>query len=157
MGEIFLHYLRPDPGARRDRKRLGRGEGSGLGKTSGRGHKGSKQRSGGQISPRYEGGQMPFHMRTPKLRGPYAKTAMPMGPFRTYMTPVNLSRLSVFSAGDVVSPEMLVEKGIIKKAGERVKILADGEITCALTVRAQGFSAAARAKIEAAGGTVEVI
>ncbi len=157
MGEIFLHNLRPDPGSRRDRKRVGRGEGSGVGKTSGRGHKGSKQRSGGQISPRYEGGQMPLHMRTPKLRGPYAKTAMPIGPFRTYMTPVNLSRLAVFSAGDVVSPETLVEKGIIKKADERVKILASGELTCSLTIKAQGFSAAAKAKIEAAGGTVEVI
>jgi large subunit ribosomal protein L15 len=94
MADIFLHNLRPDPGARRDKKRVGRGEGSGLGKTTGRGHKGSKQRSGGRISPRYEGGQMPLHMRTPKLRGPYAKTAMPIGPFRTYMTPVNLSALA---------------------------------------------------------------
>lgn len=157
MGDIFLHNLRPDPGARRDRKRVGRGEGSGVGKTSGRGHKGSKQRSGGRISPRYEGGQMPLHMRTPKLRGPYAKTAMPIGPFRTYMTPVNLSRLSVFAAGEVVSPETLAEKGIIKKADERVKILANGELTQSLTIKAQGFSAAALAKIEAAGGTAEVI
>lgn len=157
MGEIFLHNLRPDPGSRRGPKRVGRGEGSGVGKTSGRGHKGSKQRSGGQISPRYEGGQMPMHMRTPKLRGPYAKTAMPMGPFRTYMTPVNLSRLAVFAVGEVVSPETLVEKGIIKHADERVKILASGELSYSLTVKAQGFSAAAKAKIEAAGGTVEVI
>jgi len=157
MGEIFLHNLRPDPGAKRDRKRVGRGEGSGVGKTSGRGNKGSKQRSGGRISPRYEGGQMPLHMRTPKLRGPYAKTAMPMGPFRTYMTPVNLSRLSVFAEGEVVSPETLLERGIIKKADERVKILANGELACALTIKAQGFSAAAKAKIEAAGGTAEVI
>jgi large subunit ribosomal protein L15 len=157
MGDIFLHNLRPDPGARRDRKRVGRGEGSGVGKTSGRGHKGSKQRSGGRISPRYEGGQMPLHMRTPKLRGPYAKTAMPIGPFRTYMTPVNLSRLAVFAAGEVVSPETLALKGIIKKTDERVKILADGELTHSLTIQAQGFSAAAKAKIEAAGGTAEVI
>jgi large subunit ribosomal protein L15 len=157
MGDIFLHNLRPDPGARRDRKRVGRGEGSGVGKTSGRGHKGSKQRSGGRISPRYEGGQMPLHMRTPKLRGPHAKTAMPIGPFRTYMTPVNLSRLGVFAAGEVVSPEALALKGIIKKADERVKILADGELSYSLTIQAQGFSAAAKAKIEAAGGTAEVI
>lgn len=157
MGEIFLHNLRPDPGSRPDRKRVGRGEGSGWGKTSGRGHKGSKQRSGGQISPRYEGGQMPLHMRTPKLRGPNAKTSMPIGPFRTYMTPVNLSRLAVFAAGEVVSPETLVDKGIIKKADERVKILASGELSYSLTVKAQGFSTAAKAKIEAAGGTVEVI
>lgn len=157
MSEIFLHNLKPAPGARRGKKRVGRGEGSGLGKTAGRGHKGSKQRSGGQISARYEGGQMPLHMRLPKLRGPLAKTAMPIGPFRTYMTPVNLSRLAVFAAGEVVSPETLVEKGIIKKADERVKILATGELGRSLTVKAHGFSAAAAAKIEAAGGTVEVI
>ena len=157
MSEIFLHNLKPNPGARRDKKRVGRGEGSGLGKTAGRGHKGSKQRSGGQISPRYEGGQMPLHMRLPKLRGPLAKTAMPIGPFRTYMTPINLSRLSVFAAGEVVSPEALLEKGIIKKLDERVKILATGELTQPLTIKAHGFSAAAVAKIEAAGGTAEVI
>lgn len=157
MAEIFLHNLRPDPGARRGKKRVGRGEGSGLGKTAGRGNKGSKQRSGGRISPRYEGGQMPLHMRLPKLRGPLAKTAMPIGPFRTYMTPVNLSRLSVFAAGEVVSPETLLEKGIIKKADERVKILASGELAHALTIKAHGFSAAAVTKIEAAGGTAEVL
>ena len=157
MAEIFLHNLKPDPGARRGRKRVGRGIGSGLGKTAGRGNKGSKQRSGGQISPRYEGGQMPLHMRLPKLRGPLAKTAMPIGPFRTYMTPINLSRLAVFGAGEVVSPEALVEKGIIKKVDERIKILASGELTQSLTIRAHGFSAAALAKIEAAGGTAEVI
>jgi large subunit ribosomal protein L15 len=157
MADIFLHNLQPDPGARRDRKRVGRGEGSGVGKTAGRGHKGSKQRSGGRISPRYEGGQMPLHMRLPKLRGPLAKTAMPIGPFRTYMTPINLSRLAVFAAGEVVSPEALLEKGIIKKLDERVKILAAGELTQPLTIKAHGFSATALAKIEAAGGTAEVI
>lgn len=157
MGDIFLHNLRPDPGARRDRKRVGRGEGSGVGKTSGRGHKGSKQRSGGQISSTYEGGQMPLHMRLPKLRGPNAKTAMAIGPFRTYMTPVNLSRLAVYAAGEVVSPDTLLEKGIIKKVDERVKILATGELTLPLTIKAHGFSAAAKAKIEAVGGTVEVL
>ncbi len=157
MAEIFLHTLRPDPGARRERKRVGRGEGSGLGKTAGRGNKGSKQRSGGRISPRYEGGQMPLHMRLPKQRGPLAKTAMPIGPFRTYMTPVNLSRLVVFGPGEVVSPESLLEKGIIKKADERVKILAGGELSHPLIIKAHGFSSAAVAKIQAAGGTVEVI
>jgi large subunit ribosomal protein L15 len=157
MADIFLHTLTPDPGARRERKRVGRGEGSGLGKTAGRGHKGSKQRSGGRISPRYEGGQMPLHMRLPKQRGPLAKTAMPIGPFRTCMTPVNLSRLAVFAPGEVVSPETLLEKGIIKKADERVKILAGGELPHALTIKAHGFSAAAVAKIQAAGGTAEVI
>jgi len=157
MGEIFLHNLRPDPGARRERKRVGRGEGSGLGKTAGRGHKGSNQRSGGRVSPRYEGGQMPLHMRLPKQRGPLAKTAMPIGPFRTYMTPVNLSRLAVFAAGEEVTPETLAEKGIIKKPTERVKILAVGELSQPLVIRAHGFSAAALAKIEAAGGRAEVI
>jgi large subunit ribosomal protein L15 len=157
MGDIFLHNLQPDPGARRDKKRVGRGEGSGVGKTSGRGHKGSKQRSGGRISARYEGGQMPLHMRLPKLRGPNAKTAMPIGPFRTYMTPVNLSRLAVFGAGEVVSPEALMEKGIIKKPDERVKILAMGDLAQPLAIKAHGFSAAALAKIEAAGGSAEVI
>jgi len=157
MGEVFLHKLEPDPGSRRDRKRVGRGEGSGRGKTSGRGHKGSKQRSGGQISPRYEGGQMPLHMRLPKLRGPLAKTAMAIGPFRTYMTPVNLSRLEGFGKDDVVSPESLVQKGIIKKADERVKILGQGELKAPLTIKAHGFSASALKKIKAAGGTAEVI
>ena len=157
MGEIFLHNLVPDPGSRHDKKRVGRGEGSGVGKTAGRGHKGSKQRSGGQISPRYEGGQMPLHMRLPKLRGPLAKTAMPIGPFRTHMTPVNLSRLTGFGKGEVVSPDALLEKGIIKKADERVKILGDGELTQPLTIKAHGFSTSAMAKIQAAGGTAEVI
>ena len=157
MADIFLHNLQPDPGARHRKKRVGRGEGSGWGKTSGRGMNGSKQRSGGQTSPRYEGGQMPLHMRLPKLRGPLAKTAMPIGPFRTYMTPINLSRLSVFASGEVVSPEALLEKGIIKKLDERVKILATGELTQPLTIKAHGFSAAAVTKIEAAGGTAEVI
>src|SRR5674476_425324 len=136
MAEIFLHDLRPTEGSRKKKKRVGRGEGSGLGKTSGRGHKGSKARAGGNISPTYEGGQMPLHMRLPKLRGPHAKTAMAIGPFRTYMTPVNLSRLAVYAAGETVSPDSLVDKGIIKKQDERVKILANGELTLALTIKA---------------------
>lgn len=157
MADVYLHNLKPNPGSKHSRKRVGRGEGSGVGKTSGRGHKGSKQRSGGQISPRYEGGQMPLHMRLPKLRGPLAKTAMPIGPFRTYSTPVNLSRLEGFAADEVVSPETLLERGIIKKLDERVKILGTGELKAALTIKAHAFSAAAVAKIEAAGGTAEVI
>ena len=157
MGEIFLHNLRPAEGSRSKKKRVGRGEGSGIGKTSGKGHKGANARSGGGVSARYEGGQMPLHMRLPKLRGPLAKTAMMIGPFRTYMTPVNISRLSVFEAGGEVTPETLVEKGIIKKVDERVKILGDGELDRALTIRAHGFSASAKTKIEAAGGTVEVL
>ncbi len=157
MAEIFQHDLQPAPGSRKSRKRIGRGEGSGWGKTAGRGHKGANSRSGGRVSARYEGGQMPLHMRLPKLRGPSAKTAMPIGPFRTYMTPVNLSRLEGFAAGDVVSPETLMDRGIIKSPAERVKILAGGELDRALTVRAHGFSAAAKAKIEAAGGTAEIL
>jgi large subunit ribosomal protein L15 len=100
---------------------------------------------------------MPLHMRLPKLRGPLAKTAMPIGPFRTCTTPINLSRLDVFAAGDLVSPETLLERGIIKKLDERVKILATGELSHPLTIKAHGFSAAALVKIEAAGGTAEVI
>jgi large subunit ribosomal protein L15 len=157
MADIFLHKLRPAEGSRSKKKRVGRGEGSGVGKTSGRGHKGSNARSGGRVSARYEGGQMPLHMRIPKLRGPSAKTSMPIGPFRTYMTPVNLSRLAVFTAGEVVSPETLVDKGIVKKVDERVKILAEGELSQPLTIQAHGFSASAKAKIEAAGGTAELI
>lgn len=157
MAEIFQHDLQPAIGSRKSRKRIGRGEGSGWGKTAGRGHKGANSRSGGGVSARYEGGQMPLHMRLPKLRGPSAKTAMAIGPFRTYMTPVNLSRLEGFAAGDVVSPETLVDKGIIKSLAERVKILACGELDRALTVKAHGFSAAAKAKIEAAGGTAETL
>ena len=155
--ELGLHNLRPNPGSTKATKRLGRGKGTGQGKTAGKGHKGYNARSGGGVRPGYEGGQMPLYMRLGKLRGPHMKKSMPIGPFRTYMTPVNLSRLSVFAAGEVVSPETLAEKGIIKKADERVKILANGELTQSLTIKAQGFSAAALAKIEAAGGTAEVI
>ncbi|GAB4243165.1 MAG: 50S ribosomal protein L15 [Thermoleophilia bacterium] len=155
--EIQLHDLRPAPGSRFKKKRVGRGHGSGLGKTCGRGHKGSNARSGGGVPDRYEGGQMPLHMRLPKLRGPHSKDAMPIGPFRTYTTPVNVGRLNVFEAGSVVTPEALVEKGIIKKAEERVKILGEGDLDRALTVKASGFSVSARRKIEEAGGTVEVI
>jgi large subunit ribosomal protein L15 len=157
MAEIFLHNLRPAEGSRKAKKRVGRGEGSGLGKTSGRGANGQKSRAGGQVPARFEGGQMPMHMRLPKLRGPNAKTAMAIGPFRTYMTPVNLSRLDAFAAGAIVSPETLVEKGIIKKLDERYKVLALGELDRPLTIRAHGFSASAQAKIEAAGGSAELL
>jgi large subunit ribosomal protein L15 len=157
MAEIFLHQLKPNEGSRKAKKRVGRGEGSGVGKTSGRGHKGQKARAGGQVPARFEGGQMPLHMRLPKLRGPNAKTAMAIGPFRTYMTPVNLSRLVVFAAGEVVSPEALVEKGIIKKPDERYKVLGGGDLDRPLVVRAHGFSATAQAKIEAAGGSAELL
>lgn len=157
MAEIFLHQLRPTEGSRKQKKRVGRGEGSGLGKTSGRGANGQKSRAGGNIPARFEGGQMPLHMRLPKLRGPNAKTAMAIGPFRTYMVPVNLARLAAFAAGEVVSPETLVEKGILKKLDDRFKVLGGGDLDRPLVVRAHGFSVSAQAKIEAAGGSVELL
>ena len=137
---------------------MGRGEGSGLGKTSGRGAKGQKSRAGGKVPARFEGGQMPLHMRLPKLRGPNAKTAMAIGPFRTYMTPVNLSRLAVFAAGEVVSPRRpWWRRGILKKLDDRFKVLGGGDLDRPLVIRAYGFSASAQAKIEAAGGSVELL
>jgi len=158
MEEIFLHDLKPGSNSRAKRKRVGRGHGSGLGKTSGRGHKGYNSRSGGGVSPRYEGGQMPLHMRLPKLRGPNKKMSMPIGPFRTFTIPVNVGRLAdYFSPGDVVTPDALVEKGIVKKVDVPIKILGDGDLDFALTVKAHGFSASAKSKIEEAGGAVEVL
>jgi large subunit ribosomal protein L15 len=155
--EIGLHSLKPKPGARRPRKRLGRGEGSGLGKTSGRGHKGYGARSGAKRKAAYEGGQNPIHMRMRKLRGPHMKKSMPFEKFRTRTQPVNLADLeSRFDAGDEVTPESLREKGLAKRS-DPVKVLARGEISKKLTVRAHGFSAAAKERIEAAGGTCEVI
>lgn len=155
--QIGLHNLKPTPGSKQPGKRVGRGHGSGHGKTSGRGHKGFNSRSGGGVRPGYEGGQMPLYMRVAKLRGPNKKMSMPMGPFRTSTTGVNVSRLAAFEAGTEVTPEKLAEAGIIKKTGETVKILGNGEISVALTVKAHKFSKSAREKIEAAGGKAEVI
>ncbi len=154
---IDLGSLSPHPGSRHARKRVGRGEGSGHGKTSGRGQKGLNSRSGGGVRPGYEGGQMPIYMRLGKLRGPNKKMSMPMGPFRTSMTGVNVARLASFEAGAEVTPQALAAVGIIKKETERVKILGHGELKAALTVRAHAFSRSAREKIEAAGGKAEVI
>lgn len=154
--EIGLHNLRPKPGARKSRKRIGRGEGS-RGKTSGRGHKGYGSRSGAKAKAGYEGGQNPIHMRMRKLRGPHMKKSMPFENFRTATQPVNLSDLDErFDAGAEVTPETLREKGLAKRS-DPVKILARGEITKKLTVKAHGFSAAAKEKIEAAGGTCETL
>jgi len=158
--EVRLDLLSPRPGARRPRKRIGRGIGSGTGKTSGRGQKGLGARSGGGVRAGYQGGQIPIYMQQGKLRGANRKMSMPMGPFRTHSVPVNVGRLSVFEAGATVDPEALAAKGLIKNNANRdwpVKILAGGEIDRALTIRAHAVSAAARAKIEAAGGTVELI
>jgi large subunit ribosomal protein L15 len=155
--DVGLHTVRPKPGSRHARKRIGRGGGSGLGKTSGRGHKGAGARSGNKRKPGYEGGQNPIHMRTRKLRGPHRKMSMPFEQFRTHTQPVNLSVLEErFAAGDEVTPETLRAAGIAKRR-HPVKILARGELTKKLTVRAHAFSAAAREKIEQAGGTCEVV
>jgi large subunit ribosomal protein L15 len=155
--EVGLHSLKPAPGSRKSRKRIGRGGGSGHGKTSGRGHKGAGARSGNKRKTGYEGGQNPIHMRMGKLRGPNKKMSMPFENFRTRTQPVNLSDLDArFKSGDQVNPESLRAAGLAKRR-DPIKILARGEIKKKLTVRAHGFSAAAREKIEAAGGTVELI
>src|SRR5918911_5232815 len=143
---------------REDRKRVGRGLGSGKGRYSGRGIKGQKSRSGShKMRAGFEGGQMPIYMRLGKLRGNTSKDAMPVGPFRTYTVPVNLRDLDRFDAGAEVTPESLVEVGLIKNTKTDVKILGDGELSKKLTVRVHAISATAREKIEAAGGTVELL
>jgi large subunit ribosomal protein L15 len=155
--EIGLHNLTPKPGSRRPRKRIGRGEGSGLGKTSGRGHKGAGSRSGAKRKANYEGGQNPIHMRMRKLRGPHMKKSMPFENFRTRTQPVNLSDLEQrFDSGAEVNPQTLREKGLAKRS-DPVKILARGEIGKKLEVHAHAFSAAAREKIEAAGGSCHTL
>jgi large subunit ribosomal protein L15 len=158
MSELGLHNLQPNKGSTKNTKRLGRGKGSGQGKTSGKGHKGLNARSGGGVRPGYEGGQMPLYMRLGKLRGPHMKKSMPIGPFRTYMEPVNVCRLAArFGAGDEVTPQGLVDKGIVKNTKTPIKILGGGDIKIALTVRANGFSETAIKKIEAAGGKAELL
>ncbi len=155
--DVGLHSVRPKPGSRRPRKRIGRGEGSGQGKTSGRGHKGYGSRSGSKRKPGYEGGQNPIHMRMRKLRGPNKKTSMPFERFRTHTQPVNLADLDErFKSGDEVTPQTLKAAGLAKRS-HPVKVLGRGEISKKLTVRVHGASATAREKIEAAGGTIELI
>ncbi len=144
-----LHELKPAFGATTAPKRLGRGIGSGLGKTSGKGHKGAKARSGGGKRPGFEGGQMPLVRRLPK-RGFY-------NPFRTEYVAINVDRLEVFEDGMTVTPVELIEYGIIKKIGDGIKIMGNGELTKKLTVQASKFTATAKEKIEAAGGKAEVI
>ncbi|MCB9010448.1 MAG: 50S ribosomal protein L15 [Actinobacteria bacterium] len=157
---VRLEFLAPPAGSRRSRKRIGRGPGSGTGKTSGRGQKGLGARSGGGVRVGYAGGQMPLHMQLAKLRGPNHKKSMPMGPFRTHTVPVNVSQLDVFEAGEVVDIAALEARGIVKNNTNRawpVKVLGDGELTKALTVRVNAYSKSAREKIEAAGGTAEIL
>jgi len=155
---IGLHSLAPAPGSRRPRKRIGRGEGSGTGKTSGRGQKGAGSRAGSKSRAAFEGGQMPIHMRMRKLRGPHMKKSMPFEPFRTHTQPVNISALEErFDAGTEVTIELMKAAGLGSRKDIPIKILAKGELSKALTVHAHGFSATARARIEAAGGTCNTI
>ena len=158
MADFGLHTLKPAPGSRKDRKRVGRGEGSGTGKTSGRGQKGYGSRSGAKDRARFEGGQMPIHMRMRKLRGPHMKKSMPFEPFRTHTQPVNLEDLEArFDDGASVDLEALRAAGLATRKGVPVKILARGELNKKLTVHAHAFSKTAREKIEAVGGTVQVV
>ena len=155
---IGLHSLAPAPGSRRPRKRIGRGEGSGTGKTSGRGQKGAGARSGSKRRANFEGGQMPIHMRMRKLRGPHMKKSMPFEPFRTHTQPVNISALdSRFDAGSEVTVELMQARGLATRKDIPIKILAKGELGKALTVHAHAFSASARQRIEAAGGSCVVL
>lgn len=153
--ELNLSSLKP-AAARRNRKRVGRGMGSGKGRYSGRGIKGQKSRSGSHKMPAgFEGGQMPVHMRLGKQRGATSKDAMPIGPFRTSTVPVNVRDLERFEDGTEVTPESLVAAGVIKNTRTDVKILGSGELTKKLKVSAHRFSASAAQKIEAAGGSAE--
>ena len=144
-----LHELKPAFGSTTAPKRLGRGVGSGLGKTSGKGHKGAKARSGGGKRPGFEGGQLTLIRRLPK-RG-FTNN------FRTEYVAINVDRLEVFEDGMTVGPVELIQYGIIKKIEDGVKIMGNGELTKKLTVQAMKFTASAKEKIEAAGGKVEVI
>lgn len=144
-----LHELRPAPGAKHERKTVGRGIGSGLGKTSGRGHKGQKARAGGGVRPGFEGGQMPLYRRIPK-RGFTNRS-------RVEYEIVHVQDLNRFEDGTEVTPELLREARLVRRAGMGVKVLGDGELTRKLTVKAHRFSKSAEEKISAAGGRTEVI
>jgi large subunit ribosomal protein L15 len=158
MSELNLHTLKPAEGSHRERKRVGRGHGSGSGKTAGRGQKGQKSRSGSHsMRPGFEGGQMPLYMRLGKLRGPNHRKSMPMGPFRTHTTPVNVRELARFDAGTEVTPELLKQAGVVRSLKHPIKVLGSGELTVKLTVHAHRFSAKAVELIEAAGGSVVLV
>ncbi len=143
-----LHHLRPAPGAHRPKKRYGRGEGSGHGKTAGRGTKGSRAR--GSIHPWFEGGQMPLQRRVPKLGGFTPRN-------RVEYRELNVDKLNDFASGSTVTPEELAGKGMLRKGKSPVKILGRGELRVALTVRANAFTESAKSKIESAGGRAEVL
>ena len=142
--------LSPAPGSKRSRKRVGRGDGSGHGTYSGRGSKGQKVRAGYKMRPGFEGGQLPLIKRLPRKRGF-------TNPFRTEYSVVNINRLNIFESGSEVTPEKLAATGLVKSRHRPIKILAEGDIKHPLTVKANKFSAAAKAKIEAAGGQVEEV
>ena len=155
--DLNLSNLQPAQ-PREDRKRVGRGMGSGKGRYSGRGIKGQKSRAGSHMMRAgFEGGQMPLTMRIPKLRGSTSKDAMPVGPFRTYTQPVNLKDLDRFAAGEEVTPESLKAKGLIRTVRKDVKLLGVGELTTKLTISVHAASATAREKVEAAGGTLTLL
>jgi large subunit ribosomal protein L15 len=155
---LGLHSLAPAKGAKRDRKRIGRGHGSGHGKTSGRGHKGYGSRSGAKRRARFEGGQNPIHMRMRKLRGPNKKMSMPFEPFRTHTQPVNLDDLETrFDSGAAVDLDALRAAGLATRKDVPVKVLGRGELSKPLTVHAHRFSKSARERIEAAGGACVVV
>ena len=155
---IGLHSISAPRGARKARKRVGRGEGSGYGKTAGRGQKGAGARSGNKRKAGYEGGQNPLHMRMRKLRGPHMKKSMPFEPFRTRTQPVNVSDLNRFEDGAEVTPQTLRERGLAKRKGVPVKLLGQGTLERKqLTVSAHAFSSAAREKIESAGGSCNTV
>ncbi|MFC1918708.1 50S ribosomal protein L15 [Chloroflexota bacterium] len=142
--------LHPAPGSKRNSKRVGRGDGSGHGTYSGRGVKGQKSRSGFKTKPGFEGGQLPLIKRLPRKRGF-------VNIFRTEYSVVNVSKLNMFESGDEITPEKLIAAGLVKSLRHPVKILAEGDIKHPLSVKAHHFSAAAKAKIEAAGGKVEEV
>ena len=155
---IGLHTLKPAPGSKRDRKRVGRGHGSGHGKTAGRGHKGYGSRAGAKDRARFEGGQNPIHMRMRKLRGPTKKMSMPFEPFRTHTQHVNLDDLDArFPDGASIDLEALRASGLAKKRDIPVKVLGRGELTKKFTVSVHKVSKSARERIEAAGGTVQLV
>jgi large subunit ribosomal protein L15 len=155
--QLNLSNLKP-ASPRKARKRVGRGMGSGKGRYAGRGIKGQKARSGShKMRAGFEGGQMPIYMRLGKQRGPYSKDAMPIGPHRTFTAAVNVRDLERFDAGAEVTPEMLSEAGLIRNTKVEVKILGQGDLSKKLSVTAHAFSATAREKIEAAGGSVNAL
>jgi large subunit ribosomal protein L15 len=156
--ELNLSSLKPAQ-ARKERKRVGRGLGSGKGRYSGRGIKGQKSRAGSaKMRPGFEGGQMPLSMRVGKQRGATSKDAMPIGPFRTHTVAVNVSDLErVFADGDTLNIESLLEKGLIKNTRSDVKVLGNGDLRKKFSVTAHAFSASAREKITAVGGTATAL